>query len=305
MQKAGDCCPPRPYSWPASSWRHTFFILKDELKKVFKKHIKQGQVVFKEIPAGNEHVVRALTSHFVIDVNIVCNNVEVHRLLTAVLKSDTECAEPCQCLRRLLNISMTEALSRQKDGHSKERILHNVMAGYMEVSRYDLNLPAVPSAATSPAVSRPSSAADLPAALASVALGDASVSSPEDGPLVSGLQPYGGSVTGGVSHHSHSLLPSSQHQPSVRVEQDPDTPVLPGMAVPLVFHNGIQAGIAAVLQHSAGLGHGLCVVRSSIHPSYAGVRDTVTVRACPEQSKNKLVPSQEDLMSILVEGSVK
>ena len=298
-----------------ASWRQTFLTIRDELEKVFKKYIKPNQIIFRSMPAGNEHVLRGFTDLFVIDVNIVCNTAEVHKQLEAVLGPDNAChqVEGCQCLRRLLNSSMTDALSRQKKGPSKERILHNVMAGYMEVSKYDLVLPKVTSAAASPVVSHPGSAPGNMAPAASTApnTSHAAASPQSSQAALSGLGLSGLSINNGnsssVNSGNVSVASSSQpdDQPSVRIIQEPDTPVVPGPRAPLLFHNGIQASLAAVLQHSAGHSHQQGVVRSSVHPSDAGYRDTVTLRLCPERSKHNLVASQVPLISCLAEGSVK
>lgn len=147
---------PDPLASLSAEQRQGFDWMRGELETVFKKDIKQGQIVFRAMPIGNEHVLRGFVTHFVID-NIVCSQEEVHKRLASLLGSDYECQEPCQCPRRLLSNSMTEALCRQNAGPSKERILHNVMAEYMLVSRPQINLPNSTSIANTPVVSRPNS----------------------------------------------------------------------------------------------------------------------------------------------------
>lgn len=85
--------------------QEAFHFMRSELETVFKKYIVPGcSIVFKEMPTGNEHAVLGFTTHFVIDINIVCRPEQVHKRLAALLRSGFECQEPCQCPRRLLNI---------------------------------------------------------------------------------------------------------------------------------------------------------------------------------------------------------
>lgn len=69
-------------------------FMHSQLETVFKKFFQPGRrIVFKEMPAGNEHAVRSFTTHYVIDTNIVCRREQVHKRLKALLGSDFECQE--------------------------------------------------------------------------------------------------------------------------------------------------------------------------------------------------------------------
>ncbi len=133
---------PDPLASLPAEQRQGFDNIRKEVETLFKKYVKCGQIVFRAMPAGNEHMLQGFTTHFVVDSNMVCSTEDVHQRLAALLDSDTACQQPCQCRRSLLISSMTDALSRQKDGPSKERILHDVMGEYMLVTRYEMNLPA-------------------------------------------------------------------------------------------------------------------------------------------------------------------
>ncbi len=92
---------------------------------------------------------------------------------------------------------------------------------------------------------------------------------------------------------------------AVRVVQERETPVTPGEHDPLLFHTGNQEALASVLKHSAGQDCPQGVIRSCAQPSPAGSADTVTVRVCPNKSKNELRPSSIKLVSCLVQGAEK
>lgn len=135
-----------------------FHFMSHELVTVFKKYIRPGQIVFKKMPDGNEHAVLGFTTHFVIDINIVCDPEQVHKRLAALWGSDFECQTRCQCQRRLLNDSMIEAISRQTGAPERQRIMAIVMAEYMLFSDQNIDLVNATSFANGPNVSRPNSA---------------------------------------------------------------------------------------------------------------------------------------------------
>ena len=88
-----------------------------------------------------------------------------------------------------------------------------------------------------------------------------------------------------ASHGGGSSLEASVGRPqAVRVVRNRETPVAPGIHDVLLFHNGIQAALASVLQPSAGQNclHG--IIRSCHHRSASGSSDTVTVRLCPNRA---------------------
>ena len=136
-----------------------FHFMCSELETVFKKYIRPGQIIFKKMPDGNEHAVLGFTTHFVIDINIVCKPEQVHKRLAALWGSDFECQTRCQCQRRLLNDSMIEAISRQTGAPARQRIMAIVMAEYMLVSEdQNIDLVNATSFANGPNVSCPNSA---------------------------------------------------------------------------------------------------------------------------------------------------
>ena len=88
--------------------------------------------------------------------------------------------------------------------------------------------------------------------------------------------------------------------PAVTVVQERETPVTPGIDDPVLFHNSVQAALAAVLKHSAGQDCPQGVMRSCNHASAEGSADTVTVRLCPNKSKHPLVVTNVRLKSCIV-----
>ena len=133
--------------------------MRSKLETVFKKFIRPGQIVLRQMPNGNEHAVLGFTTHFVVDINIVCRPEQVHKRLAALLGSDFECQTRCQCQRRLLNDSMTEATSRQTGGPTKQRIMGIILAEYLLVSQdRSIDFVNATSFANSPGVNCPNSA---------------------------------------------------------------------------------------------------------------------------------------------------
>lgn len=290
-----------------------------ELETTFRKYVKPGQIVFRAMPLtgghSNEHVLRGFTTHFVIDSNILRSLDEVHKQLAAKLGSDYKCEEAdCLCQRKLLSNSMVDALSRQKGGPSRDRICFDVMAEYMQVSPPPhVNLSQSTSIPSSPAVSCPNSAhgdAVRTFAISGGSPGSRPVSSVEH---VSGVNLAALNISGGglpVTSGQQGSQPNGEthvgasigRPQEIRVVQEHETPMTPGMQDPVLFHNGIQAALASVLKHSAGQGCPPAVIRSCNHPSTGGTADTVTVRLCPNKSKNPLRPSDIKLVSCVVPG---
>ena len=268
---------PDPLLGLSAEKRVGFDWMRSELETTFRKFVKPGQIVFRAMPLtgghSNEHVLRGFTTHFVIDVNIVGSQEQVHKRLAA-LDLDYKCQEAdCQCQRTLLSNNMIDALNRQKGGPSRDRIWQNVMAEYMQVSRPQINLSKSTCIPSSPAVSRPNSAHGSAVRTAANYGGSpgsrpASSVDHESGvnlvalnisggalPVASGQQ---GSQTNGEPH-----VGASVGRPQVvRVVQERETPMTPGMQDPVLFHNGIQAALASVLKHSAGQGCPPAVIRS-------------------------------------------
>jgi len=304
---------PDPLLGLSAEERYGFDYFRSELETTFRKYVKPGQIVFRAMPLpgghSNEHVFRGFTTHFVIDFNILRSLDEVHKQLAAKLGSDYKCEEAdCLCKRKLLSNSMVDALSRQKGGPSRDRICFNVMAGYMQVSRPPhVNLSQSTSIPSSPAVSRPSSAhgdAVRTAAIHGGSHGSRPASSVDhmSGVNLAALNISGGGlpVASGQQASQNAGEPhvgASIGRPQVvRVVQERETPMTPGMQDPVLFHNGIQAALASVLKHSGGQGCPPAVIRSCNHPSTGGAADTVTVRLCPNKSKNPLRPSNIKLV---------
>ena len=295
--------------------RQAFESTRDEIAKVFKNYIKQDQIVFREMPPGNEHVLRGFTSHYVIDSNIVCRPEVYHKCLADLYGSDSECQQSCQCLRQLLIHSMADALSRQKGGPTKDCILHDVMAQYIRYSRYELNLPTVTppavSAAVTPDASRPSSASNTHGPTASPGSATHAVGSRQTpaapSSRVSSLSLDGINLNAEASTRQNSTpsASSSQPLPTVRIVREHETPVLPSLHDPVVFHNNVVAALSSVMQQSAGQTSQQGVVRSCNHPSPNGLADTVTIQLCPNGSKHPLEPSDIMLRSCTVEGNIK
>lgn len=261
------------------------------------------------MPGRNLYVLRGFTIHFVIDTNIICNHEEVQKRLTRLYGADSECQSPSQCARQLLIHSMADALSRQK-GASKDRILHDVMGQYIRYSQYELNLPTVSSAANSDG-SRTAPNSHVPNAptgdaAPSVAPHDMRAAAPSHVPNLSSDQQNSSAEASTAPPDSQSQ-PSSYSQPqaAVRIVRERETPFVPSLHDPVVFHNNIKAGLASVMQQSAGQANQPGVVRSCNQPSTGGVADTVTVRLCPNGSKHNLVPSNITLKSCIVEGNEK
>ena len=305
---------PDPLAYLSTEQRGGFDSIRDEVEKVFKKYIQPGQIEFRAMPTGNEHVLRGFTSKFVIDSNIVCSIVEIRKHLKALNGSDCECQESCQCMRQLLILSMAEALSRQNMGHSKDRIYHDVMAQYIRYSEYEISLPSVISPAVSSAVnpggSQPNSATNSHGANADPIVGLAH-SDVSQGTPTAMLSQWSSLSLDGLNICSEDSaaqpgIPSmspSQPQPAVRIVRERETPVVPNQHNPVVFHNSIEAALASVMQHSAGQTSEQGVVRSSRQPSGHGVADTVTVRLCPNTSKHTLEASNIPLHSCNEPGS--
>ena len=283
---------PDPLESMGAQAKHTLLNFRDELAQVFSKYVQQKeQIVFRKMPDGNTHVLRGFSTHFVIDTQIIGEITEVHRPLQASLGADAICQQPCQCPRQLLVSSMIDALSRQKGGPSKERVMHNVMGQYLQVSRCDLHLPAC---SPSP-LGGPNSAPDRQNA-SNAAHSAAAIAAHSTAQLMGQLHVGGSSSLSnmpsadctGLSettpHHDHG-------QPIIRVVQDHDAPLAPGSRDPVLFHNGIQDALASILRSSAGQA---CqgVIHTSFTPSEAGSADTVTVRLCPTRSKHPMEKSK-------------
>lgn len=301
MRKLEILALPDPLANLSAEQRRGFDSIRDEIEKVFKKYIQPGQIEFRAMPAGNEHVLRGFTSHFVIDSNIVCSIEEVHKRMEALYGSDSECQQSCQCLRQLLILSMADALSRQTHGHSKDRIYREVMAQYIRCCECDISLPSVVSPPVSSAAnligSRPSSASNSREPNAGPPGVTANSAGSQHMPQAE--QSHGDSLSlDGLNIDAEDSIaqpdsPScSQPQPVVRVVRERETPFVPNQHDPVVFHNNIQAALASVLQHSAGQTSEQGVVRSSRQPSGHGVADTITVRLCPNTSKHTLEASK-------------
>ena len=301
---------PDPLESMEAQAKQSLLNLREELAQVFSKYVRQKeQIVFRKMPDGNTHVLRGFITHFVIDTEIIGRNTEVHRLLQASLGSDAICQKPCQCPRQLLVSSMIDALSRQKGGPSKESVMHNVMGQYLQVSRYDLHLPAC---SPSP-LRQPSSAPDGQHA-SNAAHSGAGVNSPAvaahiTAQLMSQLRVEGSSSLSNLPSTYHTGLsettPHHDHgQPTIRVVQDRDAPLAPSSRDPVLFHNGIQNALASILKSSAGQA---CqgVIHTSLTPSEAGSADAVTVRLCPSRSKHPMEQSNIFLVSAVDELTVR
>ena len=306
---------PDPLKHLSAEQRHRFDWILSELATLFRKYIKPGQLEFRAMPLGNEHVLQGFTTYFLIDSNIVSSQVEVHKRLAAMLGSDYECWEPCQCPRRLLVNSMTDALSRQKAGPSRERIWHNVMAEYMLASRPQTNLPLYTSTANSPAVSQPNTAPGstppvVNTSVRSAATHEDSCERPTASAghgqvsiwLVSALVvgPTGAASRQQGSQDGGLHVGGSVSRPQAFEVVQGDTPVMPGVQDHVLFHDGIQAALAAMLKHSAGEDCTPDFIRSCNHPSASEAANTVTVRLFPAQSKNSLRSSNN--VEILLKG---
>lgn len=293
---------PDPLLFMAAQPRQGLERLRMELEQVFSKYVQQGQIVFRNMPVGNKHVLRGFVTHFVIDVQIIGSITEVHRLLQASLGSDAVCQQPCQCPRQLLVSSMTDALFRQKGGPSKESIMHNVMGQYLHVSRYELHLPA---SSSSPS-RHPNSAPDGQHASNAVDAG-ATVSATAPEQLMSQLHVGEGrnsSPANTPNADDTGLLQSPHHdqgQPTIRVVQDHDAPLVPDSRDPVLFHNGIKNALASILRSSAGQACQLGNIHTSFTPSESGSADTVTVRLCPIKSKHPMEQSNVRLESYLAD----
>ena len=297
-----------------------FEKMRIEVETVCKKYVKEGQIVFREWPPGNEHVLRGFTTHFVVDSRIVCNPEEVHKKLAAMGLSN-RCQPPCQCHRILLSISMADALSHQKDGPSKESIMQDMLGNYILATSYQVVLPKAIPSSNPPSSSQPSnasaSAAVAPATASAhgVNVGNQAsnaatsvgirVGRPQAAFNTVGGSSIDGSTTPGNQAGMLSMGASVGRPQAVKVVQERETPVTPGIHDPLLFHNGIQAALASVLKHSAGQHCAQGVIRSCNHPSLDGAADTVTVRLCPNKSKNPLRASNVQLISCVVPSNAK
>lgn len=242
---------------------------------------------------------------------------QVHKHLAAQLGSDFQCQKPCLCRRMLLSTSLADALTRQKHA-SKERILQDILRGYMGELLYDDVLSEPVSHASNPPSTHPNSVSGAAASAAPTTSGF-------DGSANQGVPPAASmdydSGTASCNGFAVSSAMGSMHldsqagignmgasvgrPPTIRVVKGRETPSTPGVDTPLQFHNGIQAALASVLQHSAGLHCPQGIIRSCDHPSAGGTMDTVTVRLCPTRSKHALRPSSVDLKSCLVPGPPK
>ena len=290
-----------------------------EVETVCKKYVKEGQVVFREMPPGNEHVLRGFTTHLVVDSRIVCNPEEVHRKL-AEMRPDMQCQPPCQCHRMLLSLSMPDALSHQKDAPSKDLIMRDMLSNYILATSYPVVLPKSVPSFNSPSSSQPSTA-NGPAAPASGPAPTASALGSNVGDQVSNAAASAGQeqaafstvgngpTVGSTKRDSQvgmlSMGASVGRPQAVKLVQERETPVTPGIHDPLLFHNGIQAALASVLKHSAGQDCEEGIIRSCNHPSVGGAADTVTVRLCPNKSKNPLRASNIQLLSCIVPSNRK
>lgn len=306
---------PDPLKDMSPEQRYGYDWILSEQQTVFKKYIQPGQIEFRAMPHGNVCVVRAFTTHFVIDINIVSSQEEVHKRLAALLESDYDCQQPCQCQRKLLVDSMIDGLCRQKGGPSRERIWHNIMAQYMLVSQPSVNLPMYTNTTNSPAVGCPNSASSSTPPVVrhsdtntvrSAAIHEGSfeglAASMDD---LSAVDLAGLSI-GGVASRQHGSQNGALHMggsasrpQAFKVVQERETPAMPGVQDPVLFHNGIQAALESVLKHSAGQECAQGFLRSCNHPSAGGAADTVTVRLCPDQSKNPLTSSPIMLASCI------
>ena len=294
-----------------------FDKMRIEVETVCKKYVKEGQIVFREMPPGNEHVLRGFTTHFVVDSRIVCNPEEVHRKL-AEMGSGTQCQPPCQCHRILLSFSMADALSRQ-NGPSKESIMRDMLGNYILETSYQMVLPKSIPSSNPPSSSQPSSAsasaapATAPAhgvnvgnqaSNAAASVGDRAGRQQAASNTVGG-SPIDGSTRPGNQAGMLSMGASVGRPQVVTVVQERETPVTTGIRDPLLFHNGIQAALASVLKHSAGQDCVQGIIHSCNHPSIDGAADTVTVRLCPNKSKNPSRASNIQLISCVVPSSPK
>ena len=115
---------PDPLASLSAEERLGFDWMRSELETVFKKYVEQGQIVFRAMPSGNEHVLRGFSTHFVIDSNIVCSQLEVHKRLAASLGSDYECQESCQCQRRVLTNSTTDHCAVKRQVYQRAHFAH-------------------------------------------------------------------------------------------------------------------------------------------------------------------------------------
>ena len=167
------------------------------------------------------------------------------------------------------------------------------MGQYLQVSRFDLHLP---TCSPSP-LRRPNSAPDGQHA-SNAAHSGAGVGSPASAvtaQLMSQLRFEGSSSLSNMPSAYQTGLsettPRDDHaQPTIRVVQDRDAPLVPGSRDPVLFHNEMQNALASILKSSAGQA---CqgVIHTSLTPSEAGSADTVTVRLCPTRSKHPMEES--------------
>ena len=213
-------------------------------------------------------------------------------------------------------MSVADAVSRQKNAPSKERIYQEMLGNYILATSYDHVLPQ--SASATPISSRPSSASGTAAPVASPS--DMNVSKRPssiidliaDGTSQTNPTGYTASLNAaGANSATHKRKGSNQsgmtntdaavgRPPAVRVVRERETPVFPGIHDPVLFHTGIQKALVSVLRHSAGYDCPEGFIRSCNHPSASDSADTVTVRFCPNKSKNPLRVSNIPLRSCIV-----
>lgn len=272
--------------------------LRQELANKFSKYVTTDQIVFKEMPLGNKHVLRGFTTHFVIDTHILGDMDKVHSLLQASMDSDNICRQPCTCQRHLCMNSMVDALCRRNHGESKARILNSVMANSLLDSQYDLNIPP-------PSVTEQDSAAEQSAASTgrhshAVAAANADASAAQQPP------PEGPTASVSTQHFQSALNGSNADngRPVIRIVQDCGPPV-PTAEDPLLFHNGVKDAIALVLRNSADLTSEHGSIHSTTSPSDRDGADTVTIRLCPNRSLRPMESSRIRLNSCVVQGNVK